>query len=94
MKNVQILNFLLVKISEKIFRPENFNYKRSLFFELPGLNKLRAQNAHKFLNWQRKAPETHPIFQTGTFSLVKKEKTIRPTSAIFQSNRKKMKKSE
>ena len=34
-KNVQTLNFLLVKNMDKdFFRSENFNYKRPTFFEL------------------------------------------------------------
>ena len=75
MKNEKRSNrgfFISKKYRKRFFRL--FNYKRSLFFELPGLDKLLAQNAPKFLTWQRKPSETHPIFQAGTFSLVKKEK--------------------
>ena len=32
-KNVQTLNFLLIKKRQRFFRFENFNHKRSLFFE-------------------------------------------------------------
>ena len=43
--------FISKKYRKRFFRL--FNYKRSLFFELPGLDKLLAQNAPKFLTWQR-----------------------------------------